>query len=446
MNKKKFIVLLLFLIGLVIRIGLNYTYPSSDVAEYVRWGQNTHEAGLSESFEGGYFPVQYMTLGAAYSLSTLVPISPENVIRTFNLIFEIGGLVLLIYMLKKYLTADKVLLYFWLNPFSLIIYQQGYVDAQFSFFILLALAIIFSPIFGPGDSFKKYLVAGIPLGISLLMKPQTAPLFVGLAILAVILFFKKQRGQAFKISYIFIIPIILYAGFSLYFGLAMDIHNNHNTLPKVSKIIQEKTGLSERGGDIAAGSMFLTAQYLYVAQQRMPAINANMPNTWFFVADYLNKDNLPIYRIRDTTKVIPGISYRTIGFIIFFAILITLVFKIVRSNTSLAEKIIFVSCVIPIILPYLTTSAHENHFYLGFIGTIILGAILSDKFILKAGYILGVINAINLLLLYVLPHYTSLEYEIGVRMLVTGASSIVFFVLLYHLLKRPYSQQLTNSL
>lgn len=444
------IILALFLIGLFARIAFNYTKPSADVIEYVRWGENTQKVGLTSAFEGGYFPFQYLLFGSSYSLAKNFDVSPENSIRTFNLIFEIGVLLLLVFILKKYLTTDKVLIYFWLNPFSLIIYQQGYVDPQFSFFILLAWAIILSA----KENFYKYLIAGIPLGISLLMKPQAAPLFVGLGILAVFIFFKKPQGYSFKNSFknslkilsVFIAPAILYVAFSLYFGLTMNIHENHNTLPRVSQTIQNRTGLSERASDIATGSLFLTAQYVYVAQQRMPAINANMPNAWYFVADYLNKDNQPIYRVRDTTKVAGLISYRSIGFLIFFAILFWLIFRIAKSENNLVTKIVFVTCLIPLILPYLTTSAHENHFYLGFIGSIILGALLRDKFILKMGYLLGALNALNLLSLYVLPHYLNIPYGSGMRILITAATCVVFFVLLHRIVIKTYNTNITTSI
>lgn len=435
-RRTSIIIITLFIIGLLIRISLINTHGTSDFNDYIKWGKNTREIGLSKAFEGGYFPVQYLSFGASYAIAEHYSLSAEKVIRIFNMIFEIGGLFLLIYMLKKYISVQNILICFWLNPFALIMYQQGYVDAQFSFFVLLALTVLMTN----GDNFKKYLIAGMPLGISLLMKPQSAPLFLGLGILAVIFLLYKQKKEATKISCLFVAPFVMYVAFSLYFGFTLDINDNHKTLTEVSRVIQEKTNLSKRTSDITANSLFLTAQYRFVATKRMPAINANMPNPWFFAATALNKDNTPIYLIKDTEKIL-GVKYRTIGSILFFVAAIVIMFKIAGSNNPLGRKAIFLLCFIPIILPYLTTSAHENHFYFGFISTIILGALLQDKFILSSGYILGTLNGINILYLYAMPYYFHTLYDTIAKIPLIAASSIVFFALLYHLLRQHYKNQ-----
>ena len=436
LRRTSIIVIALFAIGLLIRVALINTHGTSDFNDYIKWGKNTHEIGLSKAFEGGYFPIQYLSFGASYAIAQHYSISAEKVIRIFNTIFEIGILFLLIYILKKYISIQNILIYFWLNPFALIMYQQGYVDAQFSFFVLLALAMLTAG----NDNFKKYFIAGIPLGISLLMKPQPVPLFLGLGILAVIFFIHKHKKEAAKMACLFAAPFIIYLAFSLYFGFTMDINNNHKTLPRISRAIQEKSNLSKRMSDIGANSLFLTAQYAYVATKRMPAINANMPNPWFFTAVALNKNNVNIYLIKDTDRIL-GVQYRTIGSILFFVVAITIMFKIARSNNHLDRKTIFLLCLIPIILPYLTTSAHENHFYLGFISTIILGSLLKDKFILSSGYILGALNGIHILYLYAMPYYFHTQYDIVAKMPLVAASIIVFFVLLYHLLRKSYKNE-----
>lgn len=437
MNRRTLVVIIaLFTIGLLARIALINTHGTSDFNDYIKWGKNTREIGLSKAFEGGYFPIQYLSFGASYAIAEHYSLSAEKVIRIFNIMFEIGGLLLLTYLLKKYMSIQNILIYFWLNPFALIMFQQGYVDAQFSFFILLALAVLMTD----GDNFKKYLIAGMPLGISLLMKPQSAPLFLGLGILAIIFFLYKQKKEVAKIFCLFVAPFVMYVAFSLYFGFTLNISDNHKTLTEVSRVIQEKTSLSKRTSDIAANSLFLTAQYRFVATKRMPAINANMPNPWFFAATALNKENAPIYLIKDTEKIL-GVQYRTIGSMLFLISAIIIMLKIARTNNPLGRKVIFLFCFIPIILPYLTTSAHENHFYFGFISTIILGSLLRDKFILSSGYVLGTLNGVNILFLYAMPYYFHTRYDTFAKIPLITASSIVFFALLHHLLRQHYKNQ-----
>ncbi len=426
---KNTVIVCLFILGIVTRLLLLNTHGSADLNEYMRWGKNTHDVGLSKAFEGGYFPIQYLIFGVTDTVAGVLGTTPEGAIKITNLIFEIGCLALLGYLLRKHLSLLSIMLLFWLNPFAITISQQGYVDAQFGFFILLSLICLAHHSTG----FKKYLLAGIPLGISLLMKPQTAPLMVGLVLLAIVFLFLKQRKDILKIVTMFIAPIILYAGFSLYFALTLDITNNHKSLTSISARIQDKTHLSPRLADISANSLFLTAQYVFVATQRMPAINAQMPNAWFFVANILNNNNERIYRVKDTQKLF-GLQYRTMGSLLFFAVLIVIMIKISRSTSTLDRKIILSLTAIPILLPYLTTSAHENHFYLGFICSIILGGFLSDKFILYGGFILGTLNAINLIQYYILPYYAGIEHTTLNLTPVTLVSSIIFFTLLYHLL------------
>lgn len=439
-NRYKIIIIILFTIGLIIRIFLIDTHGSSDLEEYIRWGKNTYESGLSKAFEGAYFPIQYQSFEISYAIANYYSISTESVIKIVNLIFELGELFILIYILKKYLSIQKIIIYFWLNPFMFIIHQQGYVDSQFSFFILLTLAILTIQ----NNNVSKYLISGIPLGISLLMKPQSAPIFVGLGILVFIFFIFKQKKEIHKVLVIFIAPFILYTTFSLYFGFTLDIHNNHKTLPKISSTIQETIGLPERPSDIIANSLFLTSQYVYTATKRMPAINAYMANPWFFVAESLRTNNMPIYRVEDTNKFF-GLSYRTWGEILFTVAFLTIALKIFFSSQTLDKKILLIICVIPILIPYLGTSAHENHFYLGFIFTIMIGAWLSDRIIINAGYLLGSINGVHLFYLYIIPYYLHITYEITERMVIIGTSSIIFLILLYYLMFKTYYGSITEQ-
>ena len=166
----------------------------------------------------------------------------------------------------------------------------------------------------------------------------------------------------------------------------------------------------------------------------MAAINADMANAWFFVAESMRKDPMPIFRVHDDTNKFLGLNYRNWGLGTFLLIIGYLIFKITSSNRTLEEKIIITMCLVPILVPYITTNAHENHFFYGFVSTIILGALLSDKMILYSGYLLGVLNGINVFYWMVMAPYFHIAYSNPPKMAIIGASSIIFFVLLYHLI------------
>lgn len=433
-NNRKLLICLLFALGLLIRVGLIDTKGTADFSEYVKWGKGTYEKGLVGGFQGGYFPIQYQSFQASYTIADKLSLPPDKVIRIFNLIFELGCLALIAYILRKHLSLTKIMAFFWLNPFALVIFQQGYVDAQFAFFVLAALALMASDIGGLKNWPEKYILAGLPLGIALLMKPQPIPIFVALGILFVMLFAQRKRRDAWKIACIVILPVILYAGYSLYFAVNMDIYDDHKSLPRVSEMLQEKAGFSKGAADLSAASLFLTGQYAYTAKNKA-AINVQMNNPWFLVATTLNKDDLPIYRVSDTLKLF-GISYRNIGFLLLFAAAITILLRIARRETDLDTKIILASCVMPILLPYLATNAHENHFYLGFILITVMGAILADKLTIKAGYALSCLGALNLAVYYILPYYLGVEKSTSALLTLSAATTIVLFIFLYHAFKK----------
>lgn len=433
MSTRNRIIIILFILGLIARIVTIPTEGSSDIGQYVKWGKNTAIKGLSLSFDGVYFPIQYYIFAEAHIISTESLIPTDKIIKIFNLIFEIGLLGLLILLTRKYIEPWKILTLYWLNPFSIIIFQEGYIDAQFSLFILLALFIL-------NTSIKyRYFLAGIPLGIAFLMKPQALPIFIGLGILFMFHTYQSHRSKTRHegLLWIFVPSLILFITFSLYFGLSLKIEN-HKTLSKISNSLVNNLHIPISITSIVADSTFLGLHYIHVPDV-MPAINAQMPNTWYLVAKVLNTENKPIYRVSDKLKFI-GITYRTIGLIIFLIILVIIIFKISKTSRSLPHKVILTICLAPILVPYLTTSAHENHFYLGFVTLIILGALLRDKFLLQSGYILGIFNATNIAFLYLIPLPWNRFYDVGDRIPLIIATSIVFFVLLYRIIKRSYSE------
>lgn len=428
---KNRLVIILFTLGLVLRVATIPVLGSYDLVQFSGWGQQTYEHGLSQSFQGVYFPVQYYLFSASYAIGQYIDVSTDKIIKIFNLVFELGLLGLLVFLTRKYLPPWKVLVLYWLNPFTFGLFLFGFVDFQFSFFILLAVVALLNL------KERKYIIAGVPLGIALLMKPQVVPLFVGICTLLPLCWYMAwKRGEKGpkEILGIFVAPAVFLALFSLYFGLTLDL-NGHKTLTKISNVIHTEIKLPENISEHIAESTFLVLHYIHVPDDD-PSINANMPNAWFFVASALNPDNKPIYRISDSNELF-GITYRMIGLFILLTIQTILIFKICSTRRRLSEKILFVLCIAPILVPYLATSAHSNHFYFGFIGTILLGAFLRDTFILRAGYILGLLNGINLLY-SLIPYLNRIPYETGSIKLL---SSIVFFVLLYYLLRKSYDVQ-----
>jgi hypothetical protein len=425
----KYLTIALFSIGLLIRIISLPMYSTSDIGSWIKWGKITQESGLAKSFQGAYFPIQYIVFQSAYVISEHIGVNTGSLIKIYNLIFEIGLLCLIIILTKRHIKPWKIILVYWLNPFSLILFEQGYVDPQVLFFIILSITIIIKQI-----SRYPYLLAGLPLGIAFLMKPQATGVFIGLTLLFITFLISKEINNFKKALGLLVFPAIFFISFSLYFGLNMEM-KGHKTLPLASNFLQEKLGLSSQISDTIAKSSWLSIIYAYTPNN-MPAINGYMPNAWFFVAESLRPSGTFIFRVADTQKFI-GITYRNWGLILLLAVLIILMINIRRHNNQLKWQIALIMLIMPFLIPYLVTGAHENHFYYGFISMIILGSLMSDKLILYSAYLLGVLNGLNMLYLFVLPHYTNIYFDIlyptTARVSIIGASSLIFFIMLYYL-------------
>lgn len=428
--------IILFCIGLLIRIALIPMHSSSDVDGYVKWGKMTYEMGLARGFQGAYFPVQYLIFAGAYGVAKHVPIAAGVIIKIVNLIAELGLLALLYQLTKKYIASWKLLLVLWLNPFSLILFEQGYVDPQVAFFVALTVYIIIKQI-----SRYPYLLAGVPLGIAFLMKPQATPIFIGIGTLIAATCMIKRKLIDLKVLGIFVFPIILFISFSIYFGLNIELAG-HKTLPIISTKMQH-AGFPVHTSDFVAKSFWLTANYAFVPNV-MPALNAYMPNAWFFLAEPMRPPGIKIYRVKDTQKFI-GLTFRNWGLLIFLSILTFLVIKIIKSNESLKWRVTWVTLLVPFLVPYIVTGAHENHFYYGFVTMTLLAIFMRDKILLYSAYFLGAICGINILYLAILPYYINLQYYSTLaRFPLVTASSIIFFVVLYHLMFRAQIQEPTT--
>ncbi|MDB5239110.1 MAG: hypothetical protein JWO00_445, partial [Candidatus Parcubacteria bacterium] len=281
----------------------------------------------------------------------------------------------------------------------------------------------------PGIAHKIFF-SSLSLGIALLMKPQAIPTLLALGILGIILFASRDRDWK-KVLILFSLPATLLIVFSAYFGFALHMQG-HKTLSSISERV-ERLGASRPLSDFIAGSTFLPAHYAHVPDI-MPAVNANMPGPWFFVAESIRVEDQPIYRVSDKLSF-AGIRFRTWGLALFLAAAFFFAYRIGRSGRTAEQKIALVMVIVPILVPYLTTSAHESHFYLGFAMALILAAWLSDRRALWAACILGVLNGLNLLCLYILPRYGHIAYAPAAQASITAASTIVFSALAWLLVR-----------
>lgn len=397
------------LLGLVIRFFSLFYRGLFDMETYYEWGLAALTNGLHESYHGTYFPIQYQIFEFCVWLSLKLNIDHFIVFKFMNLLFDCGNLIVLYHIFKKIGISEFYLLIYWLHPWFLNMFSLGYVDVQFTFFILLSIYFTFKA------SAKSYLISGLFLACSFLMKPQVQIIVLSFFFYCSLLYFKTRNLKPFLI---FVFPVLLYGLYVLFFFFA-------------------------------SGSLFrMISTYLLVSTV-MPCLSANFLNGWYSIAYLLKDINEPIYSISDQLSIF-HIQIK------YFAILLVLIFvfyflKILTSKdpkNSGRFYFLLIACFSSFIVPFVMTSAHENHLFLGSILLIpVLGK--SKSIIVKICiHLLLALQFINLYGFYGVGDLKSvslihISYNNEVAFILSLIAFFAFLILLLYFLN-PKSDFITN--
>ncbi len=128
-----------FLSGLIIKILSLFFIGVFDMHQYYEWGLGTLNNGLCNSYKGTYFPVQYLIFEIDTWLSLFTNVDYYVIFKLTNLLFDIGNFIVIYFILKEIGTNRYYALLYWLHPCFLNLFSLGYVDFQFSFFILISI-------------------------------------------------------------------------------------------------------------------------------------------------------------------------------------------------------------------------------------------------------------------------------------------------------------------
>lgn len=396
---KPFIFWLLIVLGFVLRIISLFHNGMFDVATYHEWGLNTLNNGLSQSYQGIYFPLQYQIFELCSWIATEANIEYFIVFKSANLIFDTGNLFLLYLIFKRMNIHAGYLLLYWVHPWFLNVFSLGYCDFQFTFFILGAL--LFSLRSAPSD----YLKAGIFLGLAFLMKPQTEIIVLSLFIYGA-LFLLKKRDM--KILNIFIFPVILFLNYLLYFIIA--------------------------GG----GPFLLPHTYINAADASVVCLNANFLNIWFPVAYFMKESAEPIYSVSDLTTV-AGIPLRLIAMTGVLTLIFLVTRRLIRksSERKIDTDVFLLTCFSVLTMPFIMTSAHENHLFAGSVLIIPLLALFRSVIFRSAVHIILILQAINIYGYYGIGefpgiHLPDIGYSYEKALILSFIAAAAFLVILYY--------------
>jgi hypothetical protein len=420
MLKKKQTIILsaAFIIGLAARLFLLHTRTTTDVDQFLTWGDRILQRGLALGFQGTYFPLEWQIFSFCALLLKLTGLDFHLSLKLISLVFDIGNFFLIIAILKKLNCNPLYSLLYWLHPWFLIIFSLGYVDFQYTFFILLVIYLLLRR-----QDFSGYLWAGLPLGLAMLMKPQTEIVLLIVFIYALIDFFRNRKLKFFALL---IFPFALFLGYEIYFLLVRW---------PVKGFLK---------------ALVILPFYYVSVQNVRPQLTAQMLNFWYLILFFLQKPGTAFVSLSSNIHVLPFVKARILASAVVIALVTWYTFLVDKKNNlradGLSYLLIFAFAVT--MVPFLMTSAHENHFFLGTVLLIPILAKFGGKIFNWAFQGLLAIQFINVYLLYTYdPVGLSLQkyYTYGVRAALAGVSIVLFILVLKRLLEANGKAGIQNN-
>jgi len=356
-----------FLAGLGIKYWMLFYKGVFDMDAYYSWGKEALDSGLAASYHGIYFPIQYQFFELCVWITARLGSGFVPVFKLSNLLFDTGSFVLLLFLLERQRSNPAYALLYWLHPWFLSVFSLGYIDFQFTFFVLLSVACL------SVDTTYNYLLSGIPLGLAFLMKPQAQILMIAGFLYGV---FHYARTRSVRPLGLMVFPLILFLGYEIYFTASLF------------------PGLGYRAANV------LPFHYLNITNV-MPSLTAQMLNIWYPVAYFLKQPGHPIYDVSDQIRVLPYLSAKYIAAAIVLGLVGFHAYRVERkTGAAPSHKFIDIFGLATMTVPLVMTSAHENHFFLGSVFLVIFVARGFPLSFRLAAHVLLFIQFLNIYGLY----------------------------------------------
>ena len=344
--------------GMILKISALNFNGMHDMATYYDWGMNMLNQGLHSAYHGTYFPIQYQLFEFTVWLSNKLGIEYVTSFKMMNLLFDTGILIVMYLLLRRMGLSFYYVLLYWLHPWFLNVFSLGYVDFQFSFFVLLSLYFSLKP------SINQYLLSSLFLGIAFLMKPQTEIILLSFGIYALINFLKFRD---LKPLLLFVFPITFYLVYLLYFTI------------------------------YSSGPQRIIDTYIFISRV-MPCLNANFLNGWFITAYLLKSIDEPIYSVSDQLTILT-IQVKVYAIIFVLGIITTYVLVLTSNKENQKGKHLnpfLITLFSSMVVPFLMTSAHENHLFLATVLIIPTFGLIKNSLVRLNLHIILILQFLNL--------------------------------------------------
>jgi hypothetical protein len=133
----------------------------------------------------------------------------------------------------------------------------------------------------------------------------------------------------------------------------------------------------------------------------MPALTAQMTNIWYPVAYVLKQPDAPIYAISDQIQLLPHLSAKYLAAAAVLGLIGVHVFRVEReAEPPVGDRIARIFGFAAIAVPFIMTSAHENHLFLGSVFLVLFVARPLPASFKVAGQILLFVQFLNIYGLY----------------------------------------------
>jgi hypothetical protein len=368
MTSKTVSILLLLgtLVGLAMKWFMLFHMGTFDMNSYFEWGRKALEVGLSRSYHGIYFPIQYQLFEICAWAVAKTGAQFFIIYKVLSLLCDLGIFWVLLLLLRRRGANPLYALLYWLHPWFLAVSSLGYCDFQFSLCVVLCVWFL------RGEEARDYLLAGLPLAVAFLMKPQAQVLIV--ATLAYGLS-RYLRSRDWRPLAMLVPPTFLFMAYELWFTRA---------LPRPRYIAAQVLPLS----------------YLNITNI-MPALTAQMTNIWYPVAYLLKKPRRGVQTVSDQIHLLPYLPAKYLMAIIVLGLVCLHAFRVEpETETSPSDKFVKIFGFATLAVPFLMTSAHENHLFLGSVFLVLLVAQHVSLFSKLSIQVLLLVQFLNIYSLY----------------------------------------------
>jgi hypothetical protein len=295
---------------------------------------------MPRSYHGIYFPFQYQIFEACAWAVGKFGGQFFTIYKLPNLLCDAGSFCLLVLLLKRRRANPLYALLYWLHPWFLAVFSLGYCDFQFTFWVLLCLWSL------RGEAVRDYLLAGLPLAFAFLMKPQALILIVATFAYGI---FRYLRTRDLRPLAMLVPPTLLFLGYEIWFTLS---------LPRPRYVVAQ----------------VLPSSYLGVTNI-MPALTAQMTNIWFPIAYLIRKPGQGVHTVSDQIHLLPYLQVRYLAAAVVLGLVALHVFRVEREvETTPSDRFVKIFGFAALAVPFLMTSAHENHLFLASIFLVLLMA------------------------------------------------------------------------